>query len=328
MTKPIGRREFIKRAAVSATAVAALGAGAAGCRMDRMPEGSPRLPRRPYGHGGPNLSVIGFGGLVISGLPQAQANRIVARAVGRGVNYFDVAPTYGDAEARLGPALKPYRSSCFLACKTTRRDAAGAKAELEQSLERLQTSFLDLYQLHALKDVAADVDPAFGKGGALETLVEARRAGLVRHLGFSAHSEEAALTAMDRFAFDSILFPVHFSSWYAGGFGARVVEAARARNVTILALKPLALRPWLPKSPLRERYSRCWYEPVTDPELVDLAVRFTLDQPVASALPPGDEELFWTAVDCAVGVRPLGEAERERLRAAAAGLEPLFRAPA
>jgi hypothetical protein len=107
-----------------------------------------------------------------------------------------------------------------------------------------------------------------------------------------------------------------------------VVEAARARNVTILALKPLALRPWLPKSPLRERYSRCWYEPVTDPELVDLAVRFTLDQPVASALPPGDEELFWTAVDCAAGVRPLGEAERERLRTAAAGLEPLFRAPA
>lgn len=324
----IGRREFMKRAALSATAVAALGAGAGGCRSDRPQAERPRLPRRPYGHGGADLSVIGFGGLVVSGLPQEQANRIVALAVERGVNYFDVAPTYGDAELRLGPALEPHRDSCFLACKTTRRDAAGAKAELEQSLARLKTSFLDLYQLHALKDVAKDVDAAFVKGGAMETLVEARRAGLVRHLGFSAHSEEAALTAMDRFAFDSILFPVHFSSWYAGGFGARVVEAARAKNVTVLALKPLALRPWPPKSPIRERYTRCWYEPVTDPELADLAMRFTLDQPVASALPPGDESLFWIAADCAAGYRPLGEAERDRLRAAAAGLEPLFRAPA
>lgn len=325
MREPMGRREFIKRAAVSATAVAALGAGAAGCRPEHEPVDSPRLPRRPFGPGGPDLSVIGFGGLVVSGLPQEQADRIVARAVERGVNYFDVAPTYGDAEARLGPALEPFRSACFLACKTTCRDAAGAKAELDRSLERLRTPFLDLYQLHALKDVAADVDRAFAKGGAMETLIEARRAGLVRHLGFSAHSEEAALAAMDRFAFDSILFPVHFTSWYAGGFGARVVEAARARNVTILALKPLALRPWPPSSPLRERYIRCWYEPITDPELSDLALRFTLDQPVAAALPPGDEDLFWPAVDRAIRYRPLGEAERERLRVAAAGLEPLFR---
>ena len=101
---------------------------------------------------------------MVSGVEQDHANRIVAEAVEKGVNYFDVAPSYGDAEIKLGPALEPYRKDVFLACKTTQRTKEGAAAELKESLKRLRTDHLDLYQLHALSDVQKDVDAAFGPG--------------------------------------------------------------------------------------------------------------------------------------------------------------------
>ena len=143
------RRDFI------ATAVAA-GAGAAVGRTQTTNGGTGMLLRRAY-RDGTELSIIGFGGIVVSQVEQSEANDIVAWAVERGVSYFDVAPTYGNAQERLGPALKPYRESAFLACKTTKRDAAGAQAELEGSLRLLQTDHFDLYQFHGVsKDEEAD----------------------------------------------------------------------------------------------------------------------------------------------------------------------------
>ena len=107
-----------------------------------------RLPQRQYGQTGVKLSIIGFGGIVVDGAEQQHANRLVAEAFEKGVNYFDVSPTYGDAELELGPALKPYRKNVFLACKTGQRRREGASEELNESLKRLHTDYLDLYQLH------------------------------------------------------------------------------------------------------------------------------------------------------------------------------------
>ena len=121
--------------------------------------------------------MIGFGGILVTGVEQPVADRRVAEAVERGVNYFDVAPQYGDAEIKLGPALQPHRAHVFLAGKTLERTRAGAAAELKRTLERLRTDHLDLYQLHALTDLEKDVDAAFGKDGALETFIEAKKAG-------------------------------------------------------------------------------------------------------------------------------------------------------
>lgn len=185
-------------------------------------------------------AVVAAGILGRGGVEQEHADRVVAQAVERRVNYFDVAPTYGDTEIKLGPALEPYRKDVFLACKTTQRTKEGAAAELKESLRRLRTDHLDLYQLHAITDVQKDVDVAFGPGGAMEVFVEAKKQGQVRHVGFSAHSEEAALAAMERCDFDSILFPVNFATFYEGGFGPRVIEAARSKGMAILALKAMA----------------------------------------------------------------------------------------
>ncbi|MBM4087187.1 MAG: aldo/keto reductase, partial [Planctomycetes bacterium] len=236
------------------------------------------IPRRPY-KGGVKLSVIGFGGIVVCGMEQKDANAIVAEAVDRGVNYFDVAPSYfkGEAEEKLGAALEPYRSQVFLACKTTgtpstrrlgsnpvRYDARVAQEELEQSLKRLRTDHFDLYQFHGITKME-DVDAIFKPGGAAETFVKAREQGRTRFIGFSAHSVQAAVAMMDRFPFDSVLFPINFVCYAQGNFGPQVVQKAKEKGVARLALKAFAHTPW-PEG-AEKKYRKCWYQPVDDPAL-------------------------------------------------------------
>jgi predicted aldo/keto reductase-like oxidoreductase len=249
----------------------------------------------------------------------------VAEAFGHGVNYFDVAPSYGNAIERLGPALKPYRDRVFLACKTMARDAAGAEKELNQSLGSMQTDHFDLYQLHALSSVD-EVDKALGPGGALEAVIKAREAGKVRHIGFSAHSEEAAISAMDRFHFDTILFPFNFASWYHGQFGPAVYRRASDKGMGLLALKSMAHQPWGSQGAAGTPWNKCWYQPLDNPEKAGLALRFTLGLPVTAAIPPGHWPLFKMALDFASSgpVERLRGDERESLREFGETSKPLF----
>ena len=203
-----------------------------------------KMPKHVLGKTGQKLSIIGFGGIVVMNAKPEHAKKVVAEAVEKGINYFDVAPTYGDAELKLGPALKPFRNNCFLACKTTKRDKAGAKKDLDNSLKNLKTDYLDLYQLHAISDVENDVKVALGKDGAIQTFIEARKAGIIRYLGFSAHSNEAALMAMKEFDFDTILYPINFCTHYKGKFDQKVLAEAKKHNMGILALKSMALQKW------------------------------------------------------------------------------------
>lgn len=287
-----------------------------------------KLPQREYGKDGVKLSVVGFGGIVVMNTDPQHASHTVAQAVERGVNYFDVAPSYGNAEERLGPALQPYRKNCFLACKTGQREAAQARVELAKSLERLRTDYLDLYQLHGITDVTKDVDAAFSKGGVMEVLAAAKKSGQVRHLGFSAHSMAAALAAIDRYDFDSIMVPINFATFYQGHFGPTALAKARDKGMSVLALKALARQKW-PKdapAPERKQYLKCWYQPLTDLHEQELALRFTLSQPVTAAVSPGEEELFWRAVEIAAKFQPLSEEETQQLKTMAAKLDLLFQA--
>ncbi len=308
------RREFIATVATAGLSAALAGPGAGEEEANR----AGRLRRRTYGQ---EISIVGLGGVVVSKLEQSEANDIVAWSVDKGVTYFDVAPTYGNAQERLGPALKPYRDNAFLACKTAKRDAEGAQAELEESLRLLQTDHLDLYQLHALTTVK-DVATVLGPAGAMETFVRARDKGLVRYLGFSAHSVEAAVAAMDRFDFDSVLFPFNVVCCENANFGPQVLEKARDKNVSCLALKALA---WtLLAEGAARKYPKCWYQPIDDRELASLALRYTLDLPVVAALPPGDENLYRLAVEIALEYKPLEDGERRDLLARIKGVKPIF----
>ena len=314
------RRDFLKKGTVAA------GLAASQKVLQPMAAGATSaFPKRALGKTGEHLSIIGFGGIVVTDTEQSFANNIVAEAFDRGINYFDVAPTYGNAQERLGPALEPYRKRVFLACKTTKRDRAGAKAELDESLRLLRTDHFDLYQLHALTKME-DLETALGPNGAMETYVQARKEGKVRFIGFSAHSVETALEAINRFDFDTILFPLNFVLFSQANFGPQVLEAARQKSMGILALKAMAKAPW-PKSMKREDrpQPKCWYEPAALPEEASLALRWTLSLPITAAVPPGDEAFFRRALDVAQNFAPIKDEEERILMARAAGVEPLFR---
>ena len=310
----MNRRKFIG-AAAALTATAAYGWEA-------------RLPRRRY-KDGIDLSIIALGGIVVCGLSQEEASRRVAVAFDRGVNYFDCAPSYfnGEAETKLGEALKPYRSKVFLAEKTMSRDAKGAREELERSLQRFHTDHVDLYQFHAVSSMD-DVDKILAAGGAAETFFAAKKEGKVRHVGFSAHNAPAALRLMDALELDSVLFPVNVNAWENGGFGPQILAKAKAKGMARMALKALAFGKWPAGMKESDRkYPKCWYEPIDDREMARLALRFTLNQEVTAAVPPGDERIFDMALELASAPLPeLSAAELTGLKTKVASLEPVFRA--
>ena len=280
------------------------------------------MEKRLLGRTGESLSIIGFGGIVVMNVEPTAAKQAVAQAVEkRGINYFDVAPSYGNAEERLGPALEAYRDSVFLACKTGKRDAVEAEKELSRSLERLKTDHFDLYQLHGVTTLD-EVQQILGPGGALETFVRAREQGRVRFLGFSAHTEEAALALLDGFDFDSILFPFNWVCWNQGRFGPRVLQKAVEKQVGILALKTLAKRKWTEDE--QRKWTKTWYSPVDTPEEALMAVRFTLSKPITAAVSPGHAELLWWACDAAERFTPLSDKESKLVAARSSGLDPIF----
>jgi len=306
------RREFLGTAA-TVSATAAYGSA--------VP-----LPRRPYKNG-IDLPIIAFGGIVVCGLSRDEASRRVAVAYDRGVNYFDCAPSYfdGEAEIKLGEALKPYRSKVFLAEKTTRRDATGAREELERTLRRFHTDHVDLYQFHAVSSME-DIDKILAPAGAAETFFAARKEGKVRHLGFSAHDTPSALRLMDALELDSVLFPVNVNAWENGGFGSQVLGKAKSKGMARLALKALAFGKWPAAMKASDRkYPKCWYQPIDDREMARLALRFTLNQEVTAAVPPGDERIFDLALELASAPLPkLSAAELMGLKTRISSLEPVF----
>jgi aryl-alcohol dehydrogenase-like predicted oxidoreductase len=310
----MNRREFIGVAA-ALTASAAQGSAIL-------------LPRRLYKNG-IELSIIAMGGIVVCGLSQERASRRVAEAYDRGLNYFDCAPSYfdGEAESKLGEALKPYRSKVFLAEKTGRRDAKGAREELERTLQRFHTDYVDLYQFHAVSSMD-DVDKILAPAGAAETFLAAKKEGKVRHLGFSAHNAPAALRLMDVLALDSVMFPVNVNAWENGGFGPQILDKAKSKGMARLALKALAFGKW--PSSIKEsdrKYPKCWYQPIDDREMARLALRFTLNQDITAAVPPGDERIFDLALELASAPLPqLTAVELTGLKTKISSLEPVFRA--
>ena len=315
------RRKFIETSAMSIPLISMFPANLSAIVRETT---KGKIEKRALGKTGEMLSMIGFGGIVVDKATTEQAASRVKEAIDHGINYFDVAPSYGNAEEMLGPALKPFRKDVFLSCKTGERKKEGARRELEQSLKYLHTDHFDLYQLHAVTTLD-DVDTIFGKGGALETFVEARDEGKVKYLGFSAHSVEAALALMNGFDFDTILFPFNFAAWYHGNFGPQVMEEAKKREMGILALKAMAWRRW--EEGEERTIDKTWYKPLTDKKQAREGLRFTLSHPVTAAIPPGHEDLFSMALGLARKFKPMDKDEIEAIKEKAMLTDPIFSYP-
>src|ERR1035438_4952833 len=147
-------------------------------------------------------------------------------------------------------------------------------------------------------------------------------------LGFSAHNAPAALRLMDALELDSVLFPVNVNAWENGGFGPQILAKAKSKGMARMALKALAFGQWpADMKPSDRKYPKCWYQPIDDREMARLALRFTLNQEITAAVPPGDERIFDLALELASMPLPqLSADELTGLKAKVSSLDPVFRA--
>ena len=249
---------------------------------------------RSLGKTGMNISAVVYGGIVSTDAVQADSDRYVAWAIEKGINYFDVAPTYGDAQLKLGNSLIPYREKVYLACKTEARTAREAEKLFAESRKLLHTDYFDNYQMHALSKMS-DIETAFGPGGIMELLPELREKGLIRHIGITAHSEDVALEAIRRFDFDTVLFPFNWMLHKKHGIGSRLLVCAKEKGMGILSMKSFVERKWNTESERYvSRYPKSWCKPI-DAENTAFglaAMKYALSLGVDTLIPPGNFESF------------------------------------
>jgi aryl-alcohol dehydrogenase-like predicted oxidoreductase len=236
------------------------------------------IARAPFGSTGHESSRTIFGAAALGwNVTQAEADRALELLLEHGVNHIDTAASYGDSELRLAPFLKEHRDGLFLATKTGERQYKEAREEIRRSLDRLGVDRVDLIQLHNLVDVI-EWEFALRDGGALDAALEARDEGLVRFIGVTGHGLTVPTMhrrSLERFGFDSILLPYNHRQMqdehYAREFEA-VVALAEERGVAVQTIKAIALAPW----DGREQTASTWYEPLRDPDDIELAVHWVL----------------------------------------------------
>ena len=204
------------------------------------------MQTRPFGKTGESFPILSFGGQRIvdeHNCTEEEATAIVNTAIDRGIRYFDTAWIYseGQAETRLGKVVKHRRSEMWIATKTSDTTRDGARRQLEGSLIRLQTDYVDEWRLHNVWDYAR-LDAFTGKDGALEAAVKAREEGLVRHISISGHSDPQVLVeALNRFPFDSALIALSALDHFILSFVEEFLPIANARGVATIGMKVLGL---------------------------------------------------------------------------------------
>src|SRR5262245_36670042 len=258
-------------------------------------------------------SVLLYGAAALASVEQKIADLSIQEALDAGINHFDVAAAYGDAELRLGPWMPRIRERIFLATKTGERSAESAWAQINHSLERLQTDHLDLIQLHSVGDLA-ELDLVTGRGGALEAAVRARDEGLARAIGITGHGHQAPAThhqALRRFPFDTVLSPLNYvlslDPVYMGDYEELVAEV-RAQDAGLMIIKTVSRRNW----PDDARPYTTWYEPWDDQERITAATVWVLShQEVTGIATPGDVRLLPLMIEAEkhVGTMPVADAE-------------------
>ena len=283
------------------------------------------METRRFGRTGHMSTVAIFGAAAFWQVTQAEADATMERVIAAGVNHIDVAPSYGEAELRLGPWLARERKRFFLGCKTTERTQAGAAAELRRSLERLHVDSFDLYQLHAVTRME-ELDQVTGPGGALEAVLDARTEGLTRYIGITGHGVDAPaiyLEALRRFDFDSVLFPINFVQYANPAYrrnAEELVRQCRARDVGTMIIKSICRRPWGD----RPHAYNTWYEPFDDPDHIQQGVNFALSQDVTGLCTTGDVRVLPLFLEACKQFTPMSQAEQTALVATANQYEPLF----
>ena len=283
--------------------------------------------RRRLGRTGHESSVAVLGAAAFARCTAEEAAAGFEAALAADVNHLDIAPRYGAAEDLVGPLVPAVRDRLFVGCKTTRRNADGVRAQLEESLGKLGCESFDLYQMHAVTDLGVLEDRA----DAAAAILKARDEGLVRFAGITGHNDGAPgahLEALRRWDLDTVMFPVNARMWSDASY-RRDAEALLAlcaeRDVGVMAIKAAARKPW----DSGDRFATTWYEPFSASDDVSRGVSFTLSVPGVHAFcTPGDLRILELALGATESFEPLDEAARDAAIAEASALPSIFPLPA
>ena len=245
---------------------------------------------RTLGRSGLKVSIIGFGGLPIQRVSFDKAKDIVNKALDLGINFFDTARGYTDSESKLGQVLAARRSEAVIATKSMARTKELMAEDIQISLQQLGVDYIDLYQFHNVK-TKEELDQILSAGGALEALTEAKKKGIVKHIGITSHIPAVLKEAIKAAEIETIQFP--FNAVEAAN-GEELLALAESANTGVIVMKPLA------GGAIRQ---------------ADLALRFILAYPVSSII-PGMDSIEQVAANAEIGdgIRPLTEEEMSALK--------------
>src|SRR5688572_26343096 len=283
------------------------------------------MEKRKFGRTGHLSTIAIFGGAAFWEIEQAEADKVMKMVIEAGINHIDIAPSYGQAEIRVGPWMKNERGRFFLGCKTTERTKEGAWKELHESLKRLQTESFDLYQFHAITTME-ELDSIFAKGGALEAVLQAREEGLTKYIGITGHGIDAPkiyLEALRRFDFDSVLFPLNFVQMAIPEYrkhAEELVATCKAKDVGTMIIKSITKGPWGEKT----HTATTWYEPFDEMNEIQNAVNYSLSHDVTGLCTAGDTRILPMMLQACEDFKPLSNEERKAMVQKADRFAPLF----
>jgi aryl-alcohol dehydrogenase-like predicted oxidoreductase len=271
------------------------------------------METRIFGKTGARVTVIAMGGCGLGYVDQNEADKAIQLALDHGINMIDVAPTYGNAEIRLNPWIKKYRNKFFLAVKTLKRNKKGAWRQLNRSLEKLGTTYFDLYQFHAVSSVD-ELNQILGINGAMEAFKEAKETGLINHIGITVHNDVRLLQKALEVSndFDTILLPVYVAALVnptpENDF-RKILQIAQEKDIGVTAIKSISRGRWK-----EEPIYNTWYEPFNDQKLVEKAVSFTLSQEgVTTYSLPCDVRLWKLVLNAAKNYKKLNSEQQNKI---------------
>ncbi|MFC1483549.1 aldo/keto reductase [Candidatus Neomarinimicrobiota bacterium] len=256
------------------------------------------MEKRVLGRTDHRSTVAVFGAGALAKVDQSVADQAMEQVIAAGVNHIDVAPSYGEAESRLKPWMIRARDKFFLGCKTLERKQGKAAEELHGSLERLGVSHFDLYQFHAVNDLQT-LDDITAPGGALEAVIAAREAGLVRFIGITGHGLSAPTVfqeALRRFDFDTVMFPINAILYQNRSYrqeARALLGRCRDQSVGTIIIKAVAQGPW----DTQDQPYHTWYKPFDAREQIQSAIDFVLSQEMTSLATPSDHLLLPLVLD-------------------------------
>ena len=283
------------------------------------------METRKFGRTGHMSTIAIFGAAAFWEISQADADKVMEQVIEAGINHIDIAPSYGQAEERVGPWMPRERKRFFLGCKTTERTRQGAWDEMQTSFKRLQTETFDLYQCHAITTME-ELDAITMKGGALESFVEARQRGLINYIGITGHGVNAPqiyLEALRRFDFDSILFPLNFVQMgnpEYRKYAEELIAECKAKDVGTMVIKTITKAPWGE----RQHTATTWYEPFDKSDEIQGAVNFALSYDVTGLCTAGDIRMLPMVLEACENFVKLNDNEKEEMIRSANQYEPLF----